>query len=112
MKLLKIEANCGHFLTASGSYEAIDKISKDDLLRMVEVILSQDAELDEYDEAKIKNHAHQVVYKSLYDNLASLKIRKQEFKDDADRMYLPDYKRYTENKPQNGDSLDAEGRHR
>jgi hypothetical protein len=100
MKLLKIESNCGHYLTESGSYEAIDKIAKNDLLRMVDVILSGDAEFDEYDEEKIKNQAHQVVYKSLYDNLVSLQKRKAEFIDESERMYLDDYKRYVENAPQ------------
>ncbi len=109
MKLLKIDSNCGHFLTESGSYEAIDKITKDDLLRMVNIILVGDAVFDEYDEDLIKNQAHQVVYKSLYDNLLSLQRRKAEFIDESERMYLDDYKRYVEGAPQQGDSPNANG---
>jgi hypothetical protein len=107
MKLLKIDSNCGHFLTKSGSYQAIDKITKDDLLRMVEVILGGDAEFDEYDEELIKNQAHQVVYKSIYNNLVSLQERKAEFIDESERMYLDDYKRYVESAPQQKNPADS-----
>lgn len=108
MKLLKIDSYCGKFLTESGSYQTIDKVTKDDLLRMVEVILEGDAEFDEYDEDLIKNQAHQVVYKSLYDNLLSLQDRKAEFIDESKRMYLDDYKKYVESAPQS-DAPDANG---
>ena len=43
MKLLKIEDHCGHFLAESSSYEPIDKISKEDLLRLVNASLGDDA---------------------------------------------------------------------
>lgn len=109
MKLLKIESNCGHFMAESGTYKAIDTIAKEDLLRMVKTVLDEDAEFDEFDEEKIKNQAHQVVYKSLYDNLVSLQQRKAEFVDESERMYLDDYKRYVENATQQDDSPDADG---
>lgn len=100
MKLLKIDSDCGQFLNASGSYEAIDKISKDDLLRMVKVVLSdEEVDFDEYGDEKIKNQAHQVVYKSIYENLRSLRGRKDAFIDESERMYLEDYKRYVESTP-------------
>ncbi|MET0001468.1 MAG: hypothetical protein ABW125_18900 [Candidatus Thiodiazotropha lotti] len=102
MKLLKIESYCGHFLTESGAYESIDKIAKNDLLRMVDSVLNEDVEFDEYDQEQLKNQAHQVVYKSIYDNLTSLQKRKAEFIDESERMYLDDYKRYMENSPQQG----------
>mgnify|MGYP003353016857 CR=1 FL=1 len=47
MKLLKISENVGHFLTAGGNYALIDKVTKEDLLRLVDRTLDQDAiELD------------------------------------------------------------------
>lgn len=95
MKLLKIEDHCGHFLTESGSYEPIDKISKEDLLRLVNASLGDDeVEFDDYDEALVKNHAHQVIYKSVVRKLSSLRERRQEFTDEAARLYLEDYERY------------------
>ncbi len=95
MKLLKIEGHCGHFLAGSGSYEPIDKISKEDLLRLVNAILGEDeVEFDEYNEALVKNSAHQVIYKSVVRKLSSLRERRQEFTDEAARLYLEDYERY------------------
>ena len=49
MKLLKIENSCGHFRLESGDYSPVDKISKDDLLRLVNVTLTDvDVEFDAY----------------------------------------------------------------
>lgn len=95
MKLLKIENNCGHFRAESGDYEPIDKIAKDDLLRLVNLTLGEDeVEFDEYDENLVKNHAHQVIYKSVVRKLNSLRERRQEFTDEAARLFLEDYERY------------------
>lgn len=95
MKLLKIENSCGHFRLESGDYSPIDKISKDDLLRLVNVALSGgDVEFDPYDESMIQNHAHQVIHKSVVRKLQSLRERKQEFVDESARLYLEDYEKY------------------
>ena len=108
MKLLKIDGAIGHFLTKSGSYHEIDKITKDDLLRIVENVLDGSGELEPYDEERIKNQAHQVVYKSIYNNLKALEDRKQEFNDESERLYLEDYKRYMEDASQPVTSADPE----
>jgi hypothetical protein len=95
MKLLKIESSCGYFLLGTDKYCTVDKISKDDLLRLVNITLSEEnIEFDEYDENSIKNHAHQVIYKSILRKLQSLKERKQEFVDESARLYLEDYEKY------------------
>jgi hypothetical protein len=95
MKLLKIENSCGHFRLASGDYSPIDKISKDDLLQLVNLTLSEeDVEFDPYDESMIQNHAHQVIYKSVIQKLQSLRERKQEFVDESARLYLEEYEKY------------------
>lgn len=95
MKLLKIENNCGYFLAENGVYEPIDNISKDDLLRLVNCTLDEDeVEFDEYDENLLKNHAHLVIYKSIVRKLNSLRERRQEFTDEAARLYLEEYERY------------------
>lgn len=92
--ILKIENNQGFFKKYDGEYEQIDKITKEDLLRIMEIILESDAEMEEYDEEKIKNQAHQVVYKSIYTNFKSLKDRKEEFKDNTERLYQEEYTKY------------------
>jgi len=92
--ILKIDKNQGWFQKADGEYEQIDKITKEDLLRIMENILENDTEIEEYDEEKIKNQAHQVVYKSIYNNLKSLKDRKKEFNDNTERLYQEQYNKY------------------
>lgn len=95
MKLLKIENSCGHFRLESGDYSPVDKIAKDDLLRLVNITLSEDdVEFDAYDESMIQNHAHQVIYKSVVRKLQSLRERKQEFVDESARLYLEEYEKY------------------
>src|SRR4051812_20484016 len=95
MKLLKVSENAGHFLKADGTYEVIDRIEKEDLLRLVDRTLDEDEfELDEYDEQAVKNQAHQVIYKSIAQKLTELRKRREEFIDESARLYLEEYERY------------------
>ena len=94
MLLLKIGNSLGQFLDGGGVFQPIDRITKEDLLRLVDVTLREEAEFDEYDEEKIKNQAHQIVYKSIYEKLRELKERKQAFIDESERLYLADYEKY------------------
>ena len=47
MKLLKIEDSRGHFLLEDGSFAEIDKITKEDLLRLVDLTLSEEETMEE-----------------------------------------------------------------
>lgn len=94
MKLLKIEDNRGHYLGKQGEFAPIDKITKEDLLRLVDLALSEEVEFDEYDAEAIKNQAHQILYKSIFEKIAGLKKRKQEFTDQSERLYLEEYEKY------------------
>ncbi len=96
MKLLSIENNAGYYLNDLGQYNPIDKITKEDLLRLVNLTLHEDVEFDAYDDSAIKNQAHQIVYKSLFEKLRDLKDRKKEFVDESERLYLKEYERYRE----------------
>lgn len=95
MKLLKIDEPNGLFLSKSGEYVPVDKIDKDELLRLVGLILNEDAaDLDKFDDAKIKNQAHQVIYRSISQKLTDLKTRRKEFVDSTARLFLAEYERY------------------
>lgn len=103
MKLLKIDNHLGYFRDEDGSYREIDQITKESLLWILEKVLEGSGELEEYIEDSLKNQAHQVCYKSLYNNLKSLETRRQEFIDESERLFLEDYKRYAgELSPQTG----------
>jgi len=95
MNLLKIDDGVAQFLGPDGAYLAIDKITKEDVLRLVNATLDvDDATVDEYDEKAIKNQAHQIIYKNVSQKLKSLRERRQEFKDQSARLFLADYEKY------------------
>ncbi len=100
MKLLSIENNLGLYLGESGQYNPVDKITKEDLLRLVNLTLREDVLFDEYDENAIKNQAHQIVYKSIFEKLRGLRDRKQEFIDESERLYLKNYEKYRDDSSQ------------
>ena len=94
MKLLKTESDLGYYLSGSDQYNPVDKITKEDLLRLVDLTLKEEVEFDEYDENAIKNEAHRIVYKSIFEKLRGLYERKQEFIDQSERLYLQEYEKY------------------
>ena len=102
MKILKIESNLGYYLDDQGAFITIDKITKDDLLRLVGLTLSKEVEFDEFDDGAVKNQAHQILYKSIFEKLSGLRDRKQEFTDESERLYLQDYEKYREKPSQQG----------
>lgn len=104
MKLLKIEGNVGWYLNDHGDFAPIDKISKQDLLRLVNLTLTMETEVDEFDAEAIKNQAHQLIYKSVADKLRDLRERRKEFTDESERLYLEEYEKYRDRSSQQKDS--------
>ena len=102
MKLLKIEDDYGHFLDDKNEFTPLDEITKEDLLRLVDLTLAEEVAFDEYDHETIKNPAHQILYKSTYEKLRDLKDRKEEFTDESERLYLQEYEKYREEPSQSG----------
>ncbi|MDO8064945.1 hypothetical protein [Janthinobacterium sp. SUN206] len=94
MKLLKIENGQGHYYTSATVYHAVDKISKDDLLQLVNWALENEVEFDDYNEELLKNQAHQIVYKSLLEKLRDLTNRRREFHDEAEQLFSKEYDKY------------------
>ncbi|MFH1299589.1 MAG: hypothetical protein ABIK07_00915 [Planctomycetota bacterium] len=96
MKLLKAENNKGYFLTEDGKYETVDKMDKDGLYFLVNLALEGDDEyeLDPYDPDLLPNQGHQIIYKSLQEKLSELVERRDEFRDQSERLYLDEYERY------------------
>ena len=72
------------------------KITKEDLLRLVNLTLQEDVEFDEYDDSIPKNQAHQIIYKSIFEKLRDLRDLKNEFVDESERLYLKEYEKYQE----------------
>ena len=102
MKLLKIENNCGYYLNAQEVFAPVDKITKEDLLRLVNLTLEGEVEFDGYNDERLKNQAHQIIYKSVFEKLQGLSERRQEFIDESERQYLQEYERYRDELSQQG----------
>ena len=100
MKILKIEGGQGHYLANDGKYAPVDKITKDDLLRLVDLTLENEVQFDQFSEEEIKNQAHQIIYKSVFEKLSELKESRDEFKDESDRLYLEEYEKYRVESPE------------
>lgn len=94
MKVLKIENNQGYFLTEEDGYETVDKIDKAILLRLVNLALEDDFEIDEYNEEELRNQAHQIIYKSISVKLNDLHQKRKQFRDESERLYLDEYEKY------------------
>lgn len=94
MKVLKIENNQGFFLTEIESYETVEKIDKAVLLRLVNLALQDNFEIDAYNENELRNQAHQVIYKSISEKLSDLHQRRNQFRDESERLYLEEYEKY------------------
>ena len=104
MKLLKIKGNQGYYRDDKGEFATVDKITKDDILRLVNLTLDTklEVEFDEYNDDDLKNHAHQIIYKSIFEKLQGLKKRRQGFIDESERLYLSDYEKYRDELSQQG----------
>ena len=98
MKLLQIENNQGFFLDNEGNFLPVHELDKKQLVWLVNQTLddSIEIEFDEYDDGKLRNQAHQIVYKSVYEKLVALRERRREFVDKSERLYLVDYEKYRE----------------
>lgn len=107
MKLLTIENDKGWYLNDEGDLAPIDKITKEDLLRLMNLTLTEETEADEFDAEAIKNQAHQIIYKSVSEKLRDLKERQSEFTDESERLYLSEYEKYRDRSSQQDDSTDG-----
>ena len=96
MKILKIDDSCGYFrFSNEAEWIPIDEIDKDGLMRLLEVYLSTDVEMDSLDEKSIANQAQLIIYRSIFAKLDGLKESKSKFKDESDRTYLTAIEKYS-----------------
>jgi hypothetical protein len=96
MKILKIDDGKGYFLKEN-SFCEIDQITKDDILHYVDLIIGgEELEYDEYDENKLHNEAHKIIYGNLLDKIIDLKNHKDQLTDSIDQMYKTEIEKYSE----------------
>lgn len=93
MKYLKIEDNKGFYWDGK-MYQEIDKINKDDLLKMLNAAESVEFELDKYEESHLGNKAHQVIYENLYSKFEQFMNDKDQFKNQVENLYKEAINKY------------------
>ena len=79
MKYLMIDRSQGFYKTdkEEPKMPPIDQITKEDLLKLLDLCVGEDFEMDVFDAKNLKNAAHQIIYKNIYLKLDG--VRKQPF---------------------------------
>jgi hypothetical protein len=95
MKYLKIENNKVFYLNNNSESNEIDKISKEDLMNLLNKAVESDFEMDEYKEENIANKAHQIIYKNIYEKFKNILDNKTRFKDESQRLYKDALDKYS-----------------
>lgn len=95
MKILKIENEQGYFCLEEGSgWQPINVIDKTALLKLLDLYLENDVEMDSPEEQSLSNQAHGIIYRGIYDKLSQLAEEKSRFKDESETLYLDEIKKY------------------
>ena len=97
MKFLKINDNKAFFLKDKAEPEnwtEIDKIEKEDLMKLLDFAIQEDFEMDVYDENILANKAHQIIYKSIYEKLNTFLNNKDRFKGETEAIYKEALEKY------------------
>ena len=97
MKYLKIEDNKACFRkdkTQPENWNEIDKIEKEDLMKLLDFATEDDFEMDVYNEDILANKAHQIIYKSIYEKLNNFLTNKDRFKDQTENVYKEALEKY------------------
>jgi len=97
MKYLKIEDNKAFFRkdkTQPENWNEIDKIEKEDLMKLLDFATEDDFEMDVYNEDILANKAHQIIYKSIYEKLNIFLTNKDRFKDQTENVYKEALEKY------------------
>ncbi len=86
MKYLEIKDHKGYYWDEKQMVE-IDKISKDDLLKLINHAEEDGFEMDVYDDDQLQNKAHQIIYQSIHTKLSEFLANKEQFNREVDALY-------------------------
>lgn len=97
MKCLKIENGKGLYLNENNEWIELDKINKEDLLNLLNIILDskESVEMDPYDENQIKNPGHKIIYKNIYSKFLNAYEQREQFIDEKESLYREAITTYT-----------------
>ncbi len=88
MKEFEIKNNNVYFCSKNGEYKPIDSINKEELLFLINKLIdSDDFEMDEYNDELIKNEAHKIIYRNVFNKFSELMKNKKSFKDQYSGLF-------------------------
>lgn len=95
MKILKVDNGNGYFcLDQGGDWQPIDTIDKTALLKLLDLYLENDVDIDSPDDQSLSNQAHAIIYRGIFDKLSQLADEKSRFKDESETLYLDEMEKY------------------
>ncbi len=94
MKILKIEQNKGYFSLDGVEWSELDRLTKENILIMLDMIISGTAEMDVYSDETLKHPAHRIIYRNLYQKLSELSDDRDRFKLEVDSLYKEALEKY------------------
>ena len=98
MKYLMIEKGQGFYRLdeSKESKKSLDKITKEDLLVLVELCAEKvDFDMDQYDVTLVHHAAHQIIYKNIFQKLDDLRQRRVSFTDEKCLLYRAAIAKYS-----------------
>ena len=94
MKYLEIKNNNVYYVDLEGKKNPIDKITKEDLLYLINKSLEDNFEYDIYESDKIGNQVHNIIYKSIESKIKDFISHKLEIKDEISNTYKDAINKY------------------
>ncbi len=97
MTYLKIDNNKGFYRTDKSKEEwmELDQLTKDHLLKLLEIATQVEFEMDDYKDELLQNPAHNIIYRNIYGKFIELIKNKTRFQDSVENMYKSAIEKYT-----------------
>ena len=95
MKCLKIENCRGHYSIDGNAWKEIDKITKEELLQLLNTGLKEGFDMDDIDEKEVKNKAHEIIYRNLYGKFQELNSNRTRFEDESNILFKDAVEKYS-----------------
>ena len=87
IKILKIKDGKGYYLDKNGNYVEVDKVDRNSLLYLINLVINSEVEIETYYESLILNKVHQIIYKEISQKILTLKASKLTLLSNIDSEY-------------------------
>lgn len=95
MKILKIDDKKGFFLKKNSEYELIDKITKEWLYDLIELVIeNKESVFDDSTKIEIVNPAQKIIYSNLHSRLLEIKSQRETILSNKNKIYREAFEKY------------------